>query len=950
MNWLSRFFSKRKRELELEEEVRSHLKMAAGERVERGETKEEAERASRREFGNVGLVKEVTREIWGWRWLGDSYEDAHYGIRTLSKSLGFTSIAILTLALGIGANTAIFSMIDAALLRALPVRDSNQLVLFEWHAHKEPKNGSSSSYGDCNQERTETNAEACSFSEPFFKVVRAQTGIFSNVTAFAWADRINLSGNGAAKLINQTGYVSGEYFETLGVQPALGRLLTPEDDTPSAPAVIVLSYNYWRSEFGGSSSAIGKTVLLNKVPCTIVGVAEQRFDALSPGNSFQVWIPLALQPQLEQPWDNRDADPSNWWLVMVGRLKTGTTRTQAQAAVSTIFTNEMTTGAKPMFKSEDGAAITLTPAEQGLSGNRRELSTPLYVLLLAVGIVLLIACSNVAGLLLSRAAARQKEMAVRFALGASRGRILRQLLTESVMLSLAGGVMGILFANWCIASIVAFLAANQDGASSFRPEIDTRVLLFTAAVSLLTGILFGLAPAFRGMRVDLTPVLKEGSAGNLPGAHGARGRLGAGSWLVVVQVALSIVVLAGAGLLVRTLQNLKNVDPGFDTRNLLTFSLDPTLIGYKRAEAGRFYRELQSRLTGIPGVLSASYSWRSLLGGGLWTTSFHQPGKPKDEQSDTDLLPVGAEFFKTMRIAVLEGREFNAADFERAQVADAARAAQAEQAAAKLKTGSRPAASPAVIPDAGPVPAIVNQAFVTKYFPNMNPVGQRFGESEANSETGEAKRPGWEIVGVVGNAKYNRLRRSVEPTTYVPNTGGTVSFSLRTAAEPERFVPQVRAAVNALDSNLPVFGVRTLSQQIDRQVFPERLIARLAGFFGALALMLACIGLYGLVSYEVARRTREIGIRTALGAEKVDVLRLVLGQGMKLTLSGALPGIALALGLMHYAKSLLFGLGAADPVTFAAVTVLLIGVTLLACYVPARRATRVDPVVALRYE
>ena len=950
MNWLSRFFSKRKRELELDEEVRGHLKMAAGERVERGETKEEAERASRREFGNVGLVEEVTREIWGWRWLGDSYEDARYGIRTLSKNLGFTSIAILTLALGIGANTAIFSMIDAALLRALPVRDSSQLVLFEWHAHKEPKNHSLSSYGDCNQENTKTNAQACSFSDPFFKLVRAQTAIFSNVAAFARADRINLSGNGAAKLISEAAYVSGEYFETLGVQPALGRLLAPEDDTPSAPAVIVLSYNYWRSEFGGSSSAIGKTVLLNKVPCTIVGVAEQRFDALSPGNPFEVWIPLAVQPQLEQPWDNRDVDPSNWWLVIVGRLKTETTRTEAQAAVSTIFTNEMTTGAKPTFKSEDGAAITLAPVEQGLSGNRNQLSKPLYVLLLAVGIVLLIACSNVAGLLLSRAAARQKEMAVRFALGASRGRIVRQLLTESVMLSLTGGAVGILFANWCIQSIVAFLATSQDGASSFRPEIDTRVLLFTAAVSLLTGILFGLAPAFRGMRVDLTPVLKEGSAGNLQGVRGAQGRLGAGSWLVVAQVALSIVVLACAGLLVRTLQNLKNLDPGFDTHNVLTFSLDPELIGYRRAEAGRFYRELQSRLTGIPGVLSASYSWRSLLGGGLWTTSFHQPGKPKDEESDTDMLPVGPEFFKTMRISILEGREFNTADFERAQIADAARAAQDEEVAAKLKAGSQPAAIAAAMPDARAVPAIVNQAFVRKYFPNLNPIGQRFGASEANAETGERKSPGWEIIGVAGNAKYNRLRRDVEPTTYVPTTGGTVSFSLRTAAEPERFVPQVRTVVSALDNNLPMFGVRTLSQQIDRQVFGERLIARLAGFFGALALVLACIGLYGLVSYEVARRTREIGIRTALGAEKVDVLRLVVGQGMKLTLFGVLPGIALALGLTRYAKSLLFGVDSADPVTFLSITALLIAVTLLACYVPARRATRVDPVVALRYE
>ena len=603
-----------------------------------------------------------------------------------------------------------------------------------------------------------------------------------------------------------------------------------------------------------------------------------------------------------------------------------------------------------MFKPEDGPAISLTPAEQGLSGNRNELSAPLYVLLLAVGIVLLIACSNVAGLLLSRAAARQKEMAVRFALGASRGRILRQLLTESLMLSIAGGAVGILFATWCVESIAAFVATNQDGVSSFRPEIDTRVLLFTAAVSILTGILFGLAPAFRGLRVDLSPVLKEGSGGNLQGAHGARGRFGAGNWLVVVQVALSIVILAGAGLLVRTLQNLKNVDPGFDTRNVLTFSLDPTLIGYKPAQAGNFYRELQSRLAGIPGVLSASYSWRSLLAGGLWTTSFHPPGKPKDERSDTDMLPVGPEFFKTMRIAVTEGREFNATDFARAEVAEAAAAAHRAEAAARLKAGSKPAASTAQVPSAGPVPAIVNQAFAKKYFPNTNPVGQRFGESEANEETGEEKSPGWEIVGLVGDAKYNKLRRGIEPTTYVPATGGPASFSLRTAADPERFVPQVRAAVNEMDSNLPVFGVRTLTQQIDRQVFQERLIARLAGFFGTLALMLACIGLYGLVSYEVARRTREIGIRTALGAEKVDVLRLVLGQGMKLTAAGAVLGIALALGLTRYAKSLLFGVGAADPMTFAAVTALLIGVTLLACYVPARRATRVDPVVALRYE
>jgi len=452
------------------------------------------------------------------------------------------------------------------------------------------------------------------------------------------------------------------------------------------------------------------------------------------------------------------------------------------------------------------------------------------------------------------------------------------------------------------------------------------------------------------MRVDLTPVLKQGTGGNLPGAHTARGRFGAGNWLVVVQVALSIVVLAGAGLLVRTLQNVKNISPGFDTRNMVTFRLDPTLIGYKREEANIFFRELHSRVSAIPGVLSASYSWRPLLGGGLWTTNFHLAGTPKDEQVDTDMLPIGPVFFKTMRITLLDGREFNPADFERARAADEAQAAQREQLAAKLKPGSKPAANVSPFAGVAPVPAIVNQAFVRKIFPKVNPIGQRFGQAEANLETGEIQRSGWEIVGVVADAKYNSLRRDVEPTTYVPNSGGMVSFSLRTATDPVSFVPLIRSVVNQMDSNLPIFSVKTVSEQIDRQVFKERLIARLAGFFGALALVLACIGLYGLVSYEVARRTREIGIRTALGAEKQDVLRLVVGQGMRLTIAGAVLGIALALALMRYVKSQLYGVGATDPSTFLTVTGLLIGVTLLACYVPARRAAGVDPVVALRYE
>ncbi|MGC1483484.1 MAG: ABC transporter permease [Candidatus Acidiferrum sp.] len=930
-----------KRDKELEKEIQHHLHMAETERIERGASQNEAQSGARREFGNVGLVKEVTRDAWGWRWLENLYEDLRYGIRTLGKNKGFAGVAILTLALGIGANTAIFSLIDAALLRAIPVRDASELVLVQWHAHKDPNSHSMRSYGDCK--------DACSLSAPFYHQIESQSGLFASVAAFAAGDRLDLSGNGAASTVDGPEFVSGNYFDTLGVRPALGRLISAEDDTPSAPAVVVLSYNYWRSQFGGAASVVGKKILLNKVPCTIVGVAEPRFDSLSPGNALQLWMPLSAQPQLSQPWDNREVDQYNWWLVIVGRLQPGTVRTQAQAAISTIFHNDTTSGAKPMFKQEDDPAISLTPIEQGLTGIRTDISAPLYVLLLVVGIVLLIACANVAGLMLARAASRQKEMAVRFALGASRWRILQQLLTESLLISLAGGALGILFASWCVASIVAFMETNQNGPMPFTPGIDGRVLMFTALVSVLTGILFGVAPALRGLRVDLTPVLKEGAGTSSQAGRAERGWFNAGSGLVVAQVALSIVVLAGAGLLVRTLQNLKNLDPGFDTRNILTFNIDPTLIGYKTADSNNLYEQLLERLAKVPGVNSVTYSWTPLLGGGHWSTGFHLEGKPKDTEVDADELSVGPEFFHTMRIPLLAGHEFSAAEFAIAQRLDEAEDRRRAARAAKLKPGATAAGNTGV-EDLPPTPAIVNQMFVRKYMAGISPIGHIFGTEEADPAKDVERSSGWEIVGIVGDAKYSKLRSDVAPTIYVPSSGGSVSFSLRTETDPAKFTPQIRSIVGQMDSNLPVFNVRTESQQIDQQILKERLIARMSGFFGTLALLLACIGLYGLVSYEVARRTREIGIRAALGAEKRDVLRMVLSQGMRLTLVGALVGIGLALALTRYAKDLLFGVKAADPLTYVAVTVLLGGVTLAACYVPARRAMRVDPVVALRHE
>lgn len=544
--------------------------------------------------------------------------------------------------------------------------------------------------------------------------------------------------------------------------------------------------------------------------------------------------------------------------------------------------------------------------------------------MLAVGIILLIACANVAGLMLARATARQKEMAVRLALGAGRTRIIRQLLTESVLLSAAGGAVGILFAYWGAHAIISFVSSNQLHPLGFATAIDPRVLGFTVAVSLLTGILFGMAPAFRGARVNLAPTLKEGEGSSATFAHAGAKWFSMSNALVVAQVALAMVVLVGAGLLVRTLQNLRSIDVGFDSHNVLIFGIDPSLVGYKGAQLDSFYRDLQGRLSETPGVKSASYSMMPLLNGGLMITSFHWPGTPQDQDSESDMLGVGPNFFDTLQIPFLTGRGFNASDFEIA-------ASKREDA-----------------PSAAPIPVIVNQAFVEKFVGRENPLGKRFGESAADAN-GPAN-PGMEIIGIVRDAKYNDLRRDIHATIYSPQHFGGASFEIRTAADPQAILPAIRKTVAQVNADLPLFDVKTESQQIDRILFQERLVARLSSFFALLALVLACIGLYGLLSYEVSRRTREIGIRFALGAQAADVLRLIVKQGIVLALAGAAVGTGVAIGVTRYLTSMLYAVHANDPLTIIAVAVLLTIVALAACYVPARRAMRVDPIVALRHE
>ncbi|HEV2489539.1 MAG TPA: ABC transporter permease [Candidatus Acidoferrales bacterium] len=972
--------------------------------------------------------------------MGKLLQDVRYGLRMLAKSPGFAAVAILTLALGIGANTAIFSLIDAVMLRSLPAANPSQLVVLTWTAHSQPNTHGYMSAGDCvsdmrfGAESPAQNPSGCSFSEPMFNKI-AQSNVFSGAAAFGNAGRLDLSGNGPAVVV-QGQLVSGDFFRTLGVKAAAGRVLEPGDDSPSAAPVAVLNYGYWQSAFGGSRDALGRTIELNNVPFTIVGVAEQRFTGITPGSDFDVWLPLADGARISTSgpfrWNNRQEDAGFWWLTIVGRLKPGTQLAQTQAAATGIFSNEMLHGAVPMFHGGTGGGpgplpagpgggtvvrqmvvggmpgptagprpgkspapkqlapetgrvqvhreapsgptpqsagnkpvmmpapqraapaagaqagatsggpqtsfsaadkpeLKLVPAQSGLTGSRTRYSDPLYVLMLAVGIILLIACANVAGLMLARAAARQKEMAVRLALGAGRTRIVRQLLTESVMLSVLGGILGILFAYWGAHTILSFVSNNQTRPLGFATGVDLRVLGFTVVVSLLTGILFGLAPAFRSVRVDLTPALKEAEGGSANVLHAGGRWFSAGNALVVAQVALAVVVLVGAGLLARTLANLRSVDVGFDSRNILIFAMDPTLAGYKEAQVDSFYRDLQGRLAATPGVMSASYSRMPLLSGGLMITAFHWPGTPQDQESDADVLDVGPNFFTTLHIPFLLGRNFYPSDY----------AIAASNRAAEMSNTSPSGGAAAT-------PVIVNQAFVEKYLAKENPLGKRFGESPADAN-GPAN-PGYEIIGVVRDTKYNSLRREIHATMYSPQSGGGAAFELRTAADPQAMLPAIRGVVAQVNANLPLFNITTESQQIDRLLFQERLIARLSGFFGLLALVLTCVGLYGLLSYEVSRRTREIGIRMALGAQPASVLRLVLRQGIALAIVGAAVGIGAALGVTRYLTSMLYDVHANDPLTMSAVALLLLIVALAACYIPARRATRVDPMVALRYE
>ena len=845
--------------------------------------------------------------------------DLRYALRQLRKSPGFTAVAVITLALGIGANTAIFSLINAIMLRTLPVRDPQSLVLLRWKARRIPTTIASLAYDNCTHGEGSWNGhalisqaplktEGCSFSFPLFQAMQAKSNIFSSVLAFV-PEPGNLTVNSAGRTSQVRALlVSGNFFSALGAHAALGRLIAPADDSAAAVPAIVVSHHFWRNELSQDPSIVGKHVLLGKTLVTVIGVTGPGFPELDPGLPSDIWVPLASQPVVE-PRFPKMAAPNALWIELMARLRPGVSSARAAAAASAAFAAATTNGPEAMFKRDDAPQVELSTAARGLSTLRQNFSQPLLALFAGVGIILLIACANLAGLMLARSAARQKELAMRLALGATRVRILRQLLTESLLLSLIGGAAGILLGYLGAGALARFLSHNWYLPVQVDVHPDAHVLVFTLLVSILAGVVFGLAPMFSSRRLELVPALRETSSVMAGGR-----RITPGNSLVVVQIALAMLVLAGMGLLVRTLANLRTEDVGFEPQNLVVFRVDATYSKVGGESLPALDRHLQEKLSALPGVSSATRSGVLLLsGGGMGGPIFSldQPGI----ETGANQLPIADNFFQTMRIPLLEGRALHMQD----------------------SAGPRS--------NGAPTPVVVNEALARRLFGSRDPLGRRFG---VNRTTGAED----EVVGVVADAKYANLRDDIRPTIYtsIASWDGDVYFEVRTALDPKAMMPEIRAAVRRFDSNLLITDMKTQEEQMDQNVYQERLVANLSSLFALLALIVACVGIYGLLSYQVTRRTQEIGIRLALGAQRSDVLRIVLRQGMLLAVIGTLVGAASALVLTRYLQSFLYGVKPSDPLTMVGVGFLLIAVALLASYIPARRAASIEPMEALRTE
>jgi predicted permease len=869
MHWLRR----RQREKDLERELRSDLELEEEEQREHGLSAGEARYAARRGLGNVAIIAEDMRATWASKSIEGTILDLRYALRFLRRSPVFTATAILSLALGIGMNTAMFTLLDAVLLRSLPVRSPQDLVLIA------ERSGSRDSF---------------SLSWPEFQALKDSDAL-TGMSAFRpW--RFHTTVHGEPALVDGQ-LVSGNYFSLLGVPAVLGRTLVEQDDqTPGANPVAVLSYEYWRSKLASDPSVIGQNIDIQGYPFTVIGVAAPEFFGLEPGKEIDITVPLSMQA-IAMPGTPLLQHPDARWLRLVGRRQPGVSLEQAQANLAVRWARLMATVEHSRVRDDH---VEVLPGAQGLYDLRRRFSLPLRALMGAVALFLLIACANLASLLLARGTARQQEIDLRLSLGASGGRLLRQLLTESTLLSIVGGICGIALA--CLATPLLAAIMSRGRAPLFLDfAIHTRTLLFTGAVSLLAGLLFGLIPALRAT-----------ATGTL---HGFRlARRNRRTWtraLISSQIALCLAILVCAGLLLGSVHKLRQVDTGFRKDHVLLMSIRPELSNYKGPRAGRLYQELWRRFSALPGVTSAILSMDTPLGGVSYTSMASVPGwaGASLEGMEASVNAVGPRFFETMGIPVLAGRDFTSRDRE-----------------------------------PGPLIAVISESIASKLFSGRSPLGQHI-------EIGGSL----EIVGVVKETRYNGLRQRPTPMVYRPylqmaDTWGELFFGIRTVGNPEAMAAVVRRELNEAAPDVPVFSLTTLDAQVDADLVRERMVSTLSAWFGAFALFLASIGLYGSLSYAVAERTRETGIRLALGAGRAVVMWTILREVLEVVVCGVLAGLPVALVSSRAIGSLLYGLQPFDPSIVMAVMITIAGAAVLAGYLPARRASRIDPMAALRYE
>jgi len=912
--WLQR----RRREDELREELQFHLAEEVGERRADGLPEDQAQSAARRDLGNLTLLQEDARSLWSWILLEQLAQDVRYGLRAMSKNRLFTALAALSLALGIGANTAIYSFMDSILLRALPVSDPASLVVLKWRSRF--FNGAANEFvlhsidGRTDEDRSGITAAIFPFAA-FERLRAASAPVLSSLFAHKPAGPVNVLIDGQAELA-QGEYVSGDFFRGLAVSAAAGRMIVADDDRAGAPPVAVLSLGYSAQRFGDPARATGQQILVNNVPFTVVGVAPSEFFGVDPAAAPQIYLSLHTSLLFDPDAARTYIDQNYYWLEMMGRLRPGVDLAQAQVAlagpfaqwVATTATNDRERANLPVLHLEEGAG--------GLDSLKRQFSKPLYVLLAMVGLILAIACANTANLLLARAAARRREVAVRLSLGAGRWRVVRQMLTESVLLASFSGALGILIAVAGIRLLTLLLANGQEG-FTLHAELNWHVLGVTLALSLVCGVLFGLAPALQSTRTALMPMLRDQSVNEPRGRLRASvPHLGLTQALVATQIAISLLLLVAAGLFVRTLSNLQSISLGFNRDSVLLFELNAPQAGYPEARVAALYEDLRRRLIELPGVRGATLSHASLIRAGRGhpvTVS----GRPTTR--GTRILYTGPRFFTTMQIPMQHGREIVEGD----------------------RHGT-------------PLVAVVSDLFARVNFGAADPVGRHI-EIGGSMKVGDAPLV-LEIVGVAASARYGGIKREIPPVVYVAYAQirsplmREVTYALRTDGDPLHQVAAVRRIVHEADGRVPVTNIKTQAADIDQTINQEIVFARLCSAFAILALVIAGVGLYATTAYAVARRTSEIGLRIALGAGRGAVIWMVLRDVCVLAAIGLAIGVPTALGTSRLIESFLFEMKPNDPRALTLAVVILLTTAFVAGYGPARRASRVDPMIALRHE